>query len=51
MPPALPIKLMTAFALERSGLIVTSGIRATAGLRKVDIATRMIRSRTIKTIR
>ena len=38
-PPAAPIRLMTAFALERSGLIVTSGISATAGERNVPIAT------------
>ena len=33
MPPAVPIRLITAFALERKGLMVTSGISATAGLR------------------
>ena len=37
MPPIAPIRLMTAFAFERSGLMVTSGIRATAGERKTDI--------------
>ena len=30
-PPAAPIRLITAFAFERSGLGVTSGIKATAG--------------------
>ena len=35
MPPAAPIRLMTALALLRRGFIVTSGISATAGERKV----------------
>ena len=35
MPPAAPMRLMTALALLRRGFIVTSGISATAGLRKV----------------
>ncbi len=35
MPPALPIRLITALAFERRGLIVTSGISATAGERNV----------------
>ena len=33
---------MIAFALERSGFTVTSGISATAGERKVDMAIRTI---------
>ena len=37
IPPTAPIRLMTAFAFERSGLMVTSGIRATAGERKTDM--------------
>ena len=48
MPPAEPIRLITALALERSGLTVTSGISATAGERKVDMATSTIRSSTTK---
>ena len=39
IPPAVPVRLMIAFALERKGLTVTSGISATAGERKVAIAT------------
>ena len=35
MPPALPIRLITALPLLRRGLRVTSGISATAGERKV----------------
>ena len=33
MPPTAPIRLMTALPWLRRGLGVTSGIRATAGLR------------------
>ena len=44
MPPALPIRLMTALALERSGFSVTSGISATAGERNVAMETRMMSS-------
>ena len=44
MPPALPIRLMTALALDRRGLGVTSGISATAGDRKVAMLSRMISS-------
>ena len=51
MPPALPIRLMTALALERRGFRVTSGIRATAGERKVAMDTRMMSSSTTKKIR
>ena len=50
MPPALPMRLMTAFAFDRSGLIVTSGISATAGERKVAIAMSVIRSSAMKRI-
>ena len=39
MPPTAPIRLMIAFARERRGLGVTSGISATAGERYVPIAT------------
>ena len=39
MPPTAPIRLMIAFARERSGFGVTSGISATAGERYVPIAT------------
>ena len=35
MPPAAPMRFMTALALLRRGFIVTSGMSATAGLRKV----------------
>ena len=35
MPPAAPMRFMTALALLLSGLMVTSGMSATAGLRKV----------------
>ena len=38
MPPAEPMRLMIALALERSGFIVTSGMSATAGDRKVAMA-------------
>ena len=38
MPPSVPIRLMMAFALERRGFTVTSGISATAGERNTDIA-------------
>ena len=38
IPPAVPIRLMTALALERRGFTVTSGMRATAGERKVAMA-------------
>ena len=37
MPPAEPMRLMTAFALLRSGFMVTSGMSATAGERNVAI--------------
>ena len=37
IPPKVPIRLITAFAFERNGLIVTSGISATAGERKSAI--------------
>ena len=37
MPPAVPIRLITAFAFERKGFIVTSGINATAGERNEAI--------------
>ena len=50
MPPALPIRLMTAFAFERRGFGVTSGISATAGERKIAIESSTIRSSAIKTI-
>ena len=39
MPPTAPIRLMMAFARERSGFGVTSGMRATAGARYVPMAT------------
>ena len=38
MPPAVPMRLMTAFALLRRGLMVTSGMSATAGERNVAMA-------------
>jgi formylglycine-generating enzyme required for sulfatase activity len=41
---------MTAFALLRSGLTVTSGISATAGLRKVAIAIKIASNSTTKVI-
>ena len=44
MPPALPIRLMTALALDRRGLGVTSGISATAGDRNVAMLSRMMSS-------
>ena len=50
MPPAVPMRLMTAFALERSGLIVTSGISATAGERNVAIASSAISRMPMNTI-
>ena len=50
IPPAVPIRLMTALALLRSGLMVTSGISATAGLRKVAMATRITSSSTTNRI-
>ena len=37
MPPAAPMRFMTALALLLSGFMVTSGMSATAGLRKVAI--------------
>ena len=49
MPPALPIRLMMALALERRGFRVTSGIRATAGVRKVAMEISSI-SRTARKI-
>ena len=39
---------MTALALERSGFMVTSGISATAGERKVAMATRITSSTAMK---
>ena len=50
MPPAVPIRLMIAFALDRSGLMVTSGISATAGLRNVAIAIKTTSSSTTNKI-
>ena len=44
IPPTAPIRLIMAFAFERSGFTVTSGISATAGERKVDMETRVMRS-------
>ena len=41
---------MTALALERRGFMVTSGIKATAGERKVAMATRMMSSSATKKI-
>ena len=38
IPPAVPIRLITALALLRRGFTVTSGIKATAGERKVAMA-------------
>ena len=43
IPPTVPTRFMIAFALERKGFTVTSGISATAGERKVAIATRTTR--------
>ena len=51
MPPAVPMRLITAFALERRGFGVTSGMRATAGERKVAIESSVTRSKTIKSQR
>ena len=48
MPPAVPMRLMTAFALLRSGLMVTSGMSATAGERNVAMATSTMSSSAIK---
>ena len=50
MPPAAPIRLMTALALLRRGLMVTSGISATAGERKVAMASRISSSTAMKRI-
>ena len=49
--PNDPIRLMIAFALERNGLMVTSGINETAGDLNVDMAskaTNKVRMKTIK---
>ena len=51
MPPAEPIRLMTALALERRGFRVTSGIRATAGDRNTAMDTSTIKSSTMKNTR
>ena len=48
IPPAEPMRLMTALALERRGFKVTSGISATAGERNTDMDTRITSSRAIK---
>ena len=37
IPPTVPMRLIIALALERSGFTVTSGMSATAGERKIDI--------------
>ena len=50
MPPAAPMRFITAFALLRSGFIVTSGISATAGLRKVAMLSSTISSTATKII-
>ena len=50
MPPAAPMRLMTALALLRSGFIVTSGISATAGLLKVAMLISTPSSTTTKKI-
>ena len=48
IPPTVPTRFMIAFALERRGFTVTSGISATAGERNVAIAIRTIRRIAIK---
>ena len=48
IPPALPIRLMMALPFERRGFIVTSGISATAGERKMDMDTSTTSKRTMK---
>ena len=48
MPPAEPMRLMTAFAFERRGLSVTSGMSATAGERNTAIDTRIMSSSTME---
>ena len=50
IPPAVPIKLIIAFALERSGFTVTSGMSATAGLLNIAIDKRRAKSITINRI-
>ena len=45
IPPAVPIRLIIALPLERSGFTVTSGINATAGERNVAIERRHARRR------
>ena len=51
MAPAVPVRLMTAFALERKGFTVTSGMSATAGERKVAMVMSRTRRTTIKVMR
>ena len=51
MPPPVPMRLMTAFALLRSGLMVTSGMSATAGERNVAMATSTTSSSAMKPMR
>ena len=51
MPPAVPMRLMMALALDRRGFMVTSGISATAGDRKVAMAMRMMSSTAMNRIR
>ena len=48
MPPAEPIRLMTALALLRRGFTVTSGISATAGDRNVAMLTSTTSSSAMK---
>ena len=48
MPPAEPMRFMMALALLRRGFTVTSGIRATAGERKVAMLTSTTSSKTMK---
>ena len=48
IPPAEPMRLMTALALERRGFKVTSGISATAGERNTAMDTRITNSRAMK---
>ena len=51
MPPAVPVRLIIALAFERSGFTVTSGIRATAGERKIAIEIKTTRRVAINPIR
>ena len=49
--PKDPIRLMTALALLRKGLGVTSGIKDTAGVRYIAITNKTTKSKAIKLIK